>query len=209
MREIKFRAKSLKDGEWHYGSLVKIPCTDENGNDFDRYEIIEVTPHFPMVHYSADPSTIGQCTGIKDCHGNDLWENDIVSFTTGMGDTETGIVAWIEQYGAFAIIGIEQEQAYDDECNEIEGEHRDNAVHTDFQFICEAITYEPTFMRLMARSFNKGHCDERDFVRIGDIYEMPEFAEMLNQWRTLFTQQMEENRKGCSNEEYYDSICDN
>lgn len=70
MREIKFKAKRIDNGEWVYGSIntdnktvYEILC-DEGGD----YEVI--------------PETVCQFTGLKDKNGNDIYECDIFKFET-------------------------------------------------------------------------------------------------------------------------------
>lgn len=75
MREIKFRGKDLKTGEWVYGDLEihrkdsrrLIHSYNENG-DYSR-------------QYDVDEETIGQFTGMHDDDGTEIWEGDIVRMT--------------------------------------------------------------------------------------------------------------------------------
>lgn len=60
----------VEDGVWVHGSLR---C------DVGEYTIFQFeTERADYVEYEIDPSTICQCTGLRDKNGKLIWENDIV-----------------------------------------------------------------------------------------------------------------------------------
>ncbi len=60
-----FKAKHFK--EWHVGNIVKEP---------DGLYIRDINKD--VMAFIDDPSTICQCTGLKDKTGKLIWENDIM-----------------------------------------------------------------------------------------------------------------------------------
>ena len=70
-----YRAKRTENGEWVEGCLLilddetyRIATSCLQG---DAEQLLEVCA------YEVDPSTICQCTGLKDNNGKLIWENDI------------------------------------------------------------------------------------------------------------------------------------
>lgn len=60
----------VEDGVWVHGSLR---C------DVGKYTIFQFeTERADYVEYEIDPTTICQCTGLKDKNGKLVWENDIM-----------------------------------------------------------------------------------------------------------------------------------
>ena len=75
-REIKFRGKSKRTGQWIYGDLLTSP----NGllkyivqkSKFNRAFLKNLAPE--EVEYGSD----GEYTGRKDCKGKEIYEGEIV-----------------------------------------------------------------------------------------------------------------------------------
>ena len=64
-----FRAKRIDNGEWVQGYLF--------GIWEKRYILWGMTNDIPNM-IEVDPTTICQCTGLKDKNGKLIWENDVV-----------------------------------------------------------------------------------------------------------------------------------
>ena len=93
MREIKFKAKRLDNGEWVKGDLVH--STSYVGISYPSDEFSDV----PIVH-RVDPSTVCQFTGLKDCEGKEVWDHDLLQ---NQGTKEIYEVSWSQEEGGFIV----------------------------------------------------------------------------------------------------------
>lgn len=72
MREILFKAKRVKDGEWVVGQYVNT-CYPGNGKETGHFIVV-----YPNEYHEIYTSTLCQFTGLCDKNGNKIWKNNIL-----------------------------------------------------------------------------------------------------------------------------------
>lgn len=86
-----FRAKRTDNGEWVEGYYAvigeKVVIIEKRGEEF--YDIEGEKKSHGNKITEVDPSTICQCTGLKDKNGKLIWENDIIKCKCGIA-----VVVW-------------------------------------------------------------------------------------------------------------------
>lgn len=93
MREILFKGKCEKEGDWHLGHLFQ--------TDSGTICILEkYVPLKELNYFEVDPETVCQYTGLTDKNGRKIFEGDILSFSA-YGENYKGDVRFIK--GNFTI----------------------------------------------------------------------------------------------------------
>ena len=98
MREIKFKAKRLGDGEWVKGSLIRSTV----GIKGKAYIVDNFSSMSDYSVVGVDPSTVCQFTGLKDCEGKEVWDHDLLQSPCKETE-EIYEVSWGQEEGGFIV----------------------------------------------------------------------------------------------------------
>ena len=121
MNRYLFKAKRRDDGQWIKGTVLF--------HDVDAATIFNQHPADGSLQgFEVDPSTICQCTGLRDRNGKLIWENDIVAYwdtySTENGWAEAdcdGKGGWDDETLSFQVTNRLSSESYEvlDECSVI------------------------------------------------------------------------------------------
>lgn len=95
-----FRGKRIDNGEWVIGNRIDDGVTGQVfihavGNSVNESDKVGEEGCLQFVAFEVAPSTICQCTGLKDKNGKLIWENDVV-MTVYDGNEHIYQVVWDE-----------------------------------------------------------------------------------------------------------------
>ena len=82
MREILFKAKRVRNGDWIDGSLIDLDIDSGYCYIVPPYKGASTLPIGFLITDGMElviPETLCQFTGLSDQHGKKIWENDILT----------------------------------------------------------------------------------------------------------------------------------
>lgn len=88
MRTIKFRGKSIHDGRWLFGDLLR---ADIDGG----WEIQYYDEEDGWMSERVDENTVGEFAGLTDCEEQEIFEDDIVALYFDRHCTFKGVVRFM------------------------------------------------------------------------------------------------------------------
>ena len=99
-REIKFRGKRVDNGEWVQGFLIKSRVVDDWHCSCDWVYSIQVEhldngSYYRYMVYEIETPTVGQFTGLTDKNGVELFEGDLMQWTST--DTDGSLMKQIDE----------------------------------------------------------------------------------------------------------------
>ena len=113
-----YRGKRIDNGEWVVGHFYEF---------MGKSYIFEPPFTSKALTYEVEPSTICQCTGLKDKNDKLIFENDIVSYwdsystENGLAEADCiGKVVWDDETISFQVtnrLSAESWEVLDDECS--------------------------------------------------------------------------------------------
>ena len=108
-REIKFRGKSLEDGEWIYGYYGYKELTDEHFiivPTFDNHS--SYRPQYFMDNL-VDGESVGQHIGLFDKNNVGIYDGDILSCTNEKNSNSKWVSVVRFKDGSFVSVNIESD----------------------------------------------------------------------------------------------------
>ena len=149
-----YRAKRTDNGEWVIGNLL---LDTEKEKPFETFRIYPVD--YVDLCRIVNPSTICQCTGLKDKNGKPIWENDILMCRGNKKDLCKVC------FGEFKVIDIEDMVAVDI----VQGWYY-KPLKTDALSKCEPFCYEMPLTNY--------YLERMEAEVVGNIFDNPELLEV-------------------------------